>query len=40
MDIYVIKTQSFDIPILPKVKWAKRDPQLSPTLKAKHVCSI
>ena len=39
MDIYVIKTR-FDISILHKVKWTKRDPLWSPTLKAKQAYSI
>ena len=34
MDIYVIKTQGFDITTLPKVKWAKRDPLLVPNIKS------
>ena len=39
MDIYVIKTR-FDISILHKVKWTKRDPLWSPTLKTKQAYSI
>ena len=39
MDIYVIKTR-FDISILHKLKWTKRDPLWSPTLKAKQAYSI
>ena len=39
MDIYVIKTR-FDISVLHKVKWTKRDPLWSPTLKAKQAYSI
>ena len=34
MDIYVIKTQGFDITMLPKVKWAKRDTFLVPNIKS------
>ena len=34
MDIYVIKTQGFDITTLPKVKWAKRNPILVPNIKS------
>ena len=39
MDIYVIKTR-FDISILHKLKWTKRHPLWSPTLKAKQAYSI
>ena len=34
MEIYVIKTQDFDITTPPKVKWAKRDPLLVPSSKS------